>query len=35
MSNFTEIEKTQVKLSCVGFHFVKFEALEACSLELP
>ena len=28
ISNFTGIEKTQVKSSCVRFHFVKFEAFE-------
>ena len=35
ISNFTGIEKTQVKLSCVRFHFVKFEAFEVCFLGLP
>ena len=35
ISNFTGIEKIQVKLSCVRFHFVKFEALEVCFLRFP
>ena len=33
--NFTGTEKTQVKLLCVKFHFVKFEDFEVCFLELP
>ena len=33
--DFTGTEKTQVKLSCVKFHFVKFEDFEVCFLELP
>ena len=35
ISNFTGIEKIQLKLSCVRFHFVKFEALEVCFLRFP
>ena len=35
ISNFTAIEKTQVKSSCVRFHFVKFEAFEVCFFGLP
>ena len=35
ISNFTGIEKTQVKSSCVRFHVVKFEAFEVCLFGLP
>ena len=31
----TGIDKTEVKLSCVRFHFMKFKAFEFFSLRLP
>ena len=34
MSNFTGIEKTQVKSSFLRFRFVKFEAVKVCFLGL-
>ena len=34
ISKFMEIDKTQVKSSCIRLHFMKFEAFKVCSFRL-